>query len=554
MERPDSSESREATRQRDSSTRLYFGDVHFSEQSIEEVRFSNRRVRNLGIRDASVDVVPSEKLRWDYRAETKLYGRGSLLLTGVCVKATHTTRDGMNLKLRGPFWLLERADVQSFETFGMSNRENMYWLVKLSNTRVAPFPGMDLDTELRPFLYAIPLKGLSSTRANSLVMGDSGIVSHEYDTTFEPLLKQLESTKSQEFWHDTNPKVWGVVLARNMIEAEDVALSRARFTADLVNFALRTGISHFETRYEDELLSWDGEARMTSVSLHPWILLREANALKGWVRQIPTTSLQSEPNLDDCMERIEFFADRFLDAHQAGNVHTQLGKEEMSNREHDLSVGIQRSLRWLSIASEENDIRDQFISTWIALEAILDSIQYPGVFDGDRKDLKDALLEGIRSIDVPKATNDLLDVTTQMIENRILEARWPTRRKLAIFARAFGTDLQPNHMEIVRELAGTRAKIFHAGEDEPTLSNVQLEQLRYLVERLVVAASIGAYQDLEDRHHQIHFGEISPKGGFAPMFVDGREVLYDLHVVRGEDGQQRGEWLSEGKIYTQEDL
>ena len=106
---------------------------------------------------------------------------------------------------------LERAKVQSLETFGMSNRENMYWLMKLSNAQVAPFPDLVLDTELRPFLYAIPLKGLSSTRARSLVIGDSGIVSHECDTTFAPLLKQLESTKSHEVWQDTNPKVWGVV-------------------------------------------------------------------------------------------------------------------------------------------------------------------------------------------------------------------------------------------------------------------------------------------------------------------------------------------------------
>ena len=227
----------------------------------------------------------------------------------------------------------------------MSNRENMYWLMKLSNAQVAPFPDLVLDTELRPFLYAIPLKGLSSTRARSLVIGDSGIVSHECDTTFAPLLKQLESTKSHEVWQDTNPKVWGVVFAHNTAEAEEIALTRALFTADLVNFAFRTDISHFETRYETELLSWDAEAGITSVSLHPWILIREAKTLKGWVRQIPTTRLQSEINLDEYMERIELFVDRFLDAHQAGNIHTQLGQQELSKRERKLSIGIQRSLR-----------------------------------------------------------------------------------------------------------------------------------------------------------------------------------------------------------------
>ena len=553
MESTGNSEHSDVTRRAD-STELYFGDVRFSGQSIGEVRFSNRLEGNLGIRTASVDVVPSAECRWDYRAETKLYGKGSLWLTGICVEASPATNDGMNLELRGPFWLLERAHVQSLETFGMSNRENGYWLVKLSNTQVAPFPGLDLDTELRPFLYAIPLKGLSSTSARSLVIGDSGIVSHEYDTTFAPLLKQLESTKSHEVWQDTNPRVWGVVFARNMVEAEEIALTRARFTADLVNFALCCGISHFETRYESELLSWDAEAGITSVSLHPWILIREAKTLKGWVRQIPTTRLQSEPKLDEYMERIELFADRFVAAYQAGNIHTQLGQQELSKRERKLSIGVQRSLRWLSIASEEDDIRDQFIACWIALEAVLDSIEYPSVFDGDRGDLKNTILSSLRRIEFPKATNELLSITTEMIENRMLDGRWPTRRKLAIFARAFGIDLQPNDTAIVREMAETQGNVFHAGDDEPTLSSAQLRQLRYLVERLVVAASIGAYQDIEDCHHDIQFGEIGPGGGFAPMFVDGKEVRYDIHVARDEYGELRGEWLAEGKIYTHKDL
>ena len=163
-------------------------------------------------------------------------------------------------------------------------------------------------------------------------------------------------------------------------------------------------------------------------------------------------------------------------------------------------------------------------------------------------------MSSLRRIEFPKATNDLLSITTEMIENRMLDGRWPTRRKLAIFARAFGIDLQPNYTAIVREMAETLGNVFHAGDDEPTLSSAQLRQLRYLVERLVVAASIGAYQDLEDCHHDIQFGEIGPGGGFAPMFVDGKEVRYDIHVARDEYGELRGEWLAEGKIYTDKDL
>ena len=80
MESTGNSEHSDVTRRAD-STELYFGDVRFSGQSIGEVRFSNRLEGNLGIRTASVDVVPSAEFRWDYRAETKLYGRGSLRWT-----------------------------------------------------------------------------------------------------------------------------------------------------------------------------------------------------------------------------------------------------------------------------------------------------------------------------------------------------------------------------------------------------------------------------------------------------------------------------------------
>ena len=553
MDSTDNAGSAEITRQAN-ATQLYFGDTLISEQSIKEVTFNNRREGNLGVRSASVNVVPQEELRWNYRAETKLYGKGSLWLTGVCAKASQDNDDDITLELRGPFWFLERATIQSLETFGMSNRENMYWLVRLCDAEVATTPKMDLDTELRPFLYAIPLKGLSSSNGRSLVIGDSGIVSHEYDTTFAPLLEQLESTKSHEFWHGGNPKVWGVVFAHDMIEAERVALTRARYTADLVNFALRTGISHFATRYEAEPLLWDAEIGMTQVSLHPWIILREVKEVKGWVREISSAKLQSENDLDNCIERIEFFADRFLDAHQAENIHTQLGKRVLSERERKLFDGIQRSLRWLSIASGEENVADQFIATWTALEAVLDSADYPGVFDGERGELKDTILESIRGVPIPTPSDELFAVTTEMIENRLLEGRWPTRRKLSMFARAFGVDLQPGDTRIVRDLARTRGNIFHAGENEPNLSSVQLQQLRYLVERLVVAASIGGYQDIEDRRHRVHFSEIGPEGGFAPMFVDGKEVAYDFHLVLDENGQLVGEWLAEGKIYSQGNL
>ena len=385
-------------------------------------------------------------------------------------------------------------------------------------------------------------------------MGDSGITSHEYDNTFAPLLKQLDSTKSHEAWKDSNPKVWGVVSAQNMLEAERVAFTRARLTIDLINFALNTGMSHFETRYETEPLPWDGEDGLTPVSFHPWIVMREVKTGKGWARQLPASSLVSENKLDDCIERIQFFVSRFLDVHQAGSVHAQLSQMNLTKRERRLFSGIQRSLRWLNLASGEEDLNDQFVALWTALESILNSAQYPGVFDGDRANIRDKLRSSIKNLALPARSDDLLAITSTMLDNRILRGDWPTVTKLFMFARAFGINLQPDDLVVVRNLAAVRGAVFHAGDDDPNLSKSKLRQLKYLIERLVVATSIGGYEDLESRRHHVHFGQIGPEGGPAPMFIDGREVTYDFYLTASEDGPQRGEWVAEGKIHLDKDL
>ena len=43
------------------------------------------------------------------------------------------------------------------------------------------------------------------------------------------------------------------------------------------------------------------------------------------------------------------------------------------------------------------------------------------------------------------------------------------------------------------------------------LSQELVNQLRYLVERLIVGVSIGGYEDLEDSTHKFHIGTIGPR-------------------------------------------
>ena len=79
--------------------------------------------------------------------------------------------------------------------------------------------------------------------------------------------------------------------------------------------------------------------------------------------------------------------------------------------------------------------------------------------------------------------------------------------------------------------------------------------MRYLVERLIVGVSIGGYEDLEDRTHKFHIGTIGPEGGAAPISIDGKEdVPYEFRATRNKQDQLVGEWIAEGKIFSDKNI
>ena len=441
--------------------------------------------------------------------------------------------------------------VKNIEIFGMSKNEIRYWFLRLAGQDVN-ITIDNQDDELRPFLYAVPLKGLTANgEPKSFFVRDFGVGTGKYDEVFAPILAQSNYKTITSVWDDEVPKAWGTVYASDMLEAEGLALARAKFTADLIGFALRTGVSHFESRYEIEPLSWDAEVGREQVSLHPFIIIRETKKAKGWIRAVPLVDRHKEIDIGDCYERIKYFTERFVEATQAGDFLDQVKQRPLSKRERELSTGIQRSLRWQAIASDEEDLCDCFIATWIALEAILDAVEYPGVFKKDRRSLRNTIEQIIKDLPIPERTNEHLTISKEMLRGRMFQDQWPLPRKLELFANSFGVDLRPGDLKLVRNLAKVRGTVFHAGNDNPDLLKEQLHQLRYLVERLVVAASVLGYEDLEDDRHQLIFGQIGPEGGGAPLFLDGREVPYESCVYHDRNMRLVWEVNVEGKIYNE---
>ena len=532
---------------------LCFGNVCFPHDTIKKVSFEEHLEGNQIVKSSSAVVFPSEEARWDYHAETALRGPKGLKHGGLCVNAKHQDDGSIEFSFAGHAWEFDHTIIKRIEIFGMCDLETAYWLPLLTGlVRGVEVPGLTLDDQLRPFLYAIPLNGLASEgNIKAFKAKDFGVTSGGDDDLLGPLLAKTKIGQEESVWQADVPKAWGVVLARGLLEAEGLALERARFTADLVNFALSAGISHFETHYESVPLDWNISVGRSVVSLEPWLLLREVNVPKGWIRSIPLIEQQGKTDLEEGQKRIALFVDRFLKASQAGDIEDRNGRRTLSKRERKLSAGIQRSIRWLAVASREEKLSDQFIATWTSLESILNSIDYPDVFGGERESVGVAIKEAINSLDLPSQATEPLIISRQMIEGRTFQNQWPARTKLRLFAIAFGFELEAGDSELLRDLARLRNEVFHAGINDPSVSNDQLRLLQHLVERLIVAASIDGYQDIEEQsQHQLQFGAIGPMGGAAPLSLNGRDVSYSLRMVQDEKGLQC-EVAIEGKIYNE---
>ena len=534
---------------------LEIADKVFPKESVRTAQIHFHRDEFSELRSATIVVSPPSELRWDYHGEAKLYDGSELILTGRCSSATEGENGTLHLTLEGVRWKLTRTHLPSVETFGMSHKEILHWVVRLTDpAHGLVIPDLELDTRLRPFAYAIPLRGLEDFDRDVLPMGDVGMASRDNDNMFGPLLEQAESVNREGAWSSENPRVFGVVAAEDIIQAERLALERANLAVSIINLALRTGMSHLETRYECEPLLFDADDSLTPVSLHPWIIIREVNEPKGWIRKTTPANIASETRSGAFLDRVELFLSQFSRARESGDIHEQLGNRPLADREKKLETGIQRALHWLNNAAGEGDVRDQFTATWISLEAILNSITYPGVFENERSAIKASIRNSIRSISLPKSSNVLLELDTEMLLNRALHGRWSPSQKLAIFGSVFGISVNPGDAKLVRKLGRARASIFHEGEEDPSIYSQDLKQLRYLVERLVVGAAIGGYEDLEDEPHRFQVGEIGPEGGAAPLAIDGRDVPYDLHMFRDGGGQLVAEWVAEGKIYTEKNM
>ena len=258
----------------------------------------------------------------------------------------------------------------------------------------------------------------------------------------------------------------------------------------------------------------------------------------------------SRADLPECIPAIKLIAEKLSEVHNYGGAHDQKDETALTRRQQKLLGGIQRALRWLTISSVEPDLADQFLAIWTALEAVLNSAEYPRVFSGPRAELRENVKKRLGEIPIPHTDNPLLAITADMLNSRILQGDRSLLSKLQIFASSFGIQLNEDDVPTARRLYKVRSSALHSGTTTDNLTNNDVRYLQNLVRRLIMATTIGGYQDLESQVPKIQFGEVGPQGGAAPLFVDGQQVPYELTLQQSEDGQWIGEVITQGRLFN----
>jgi len=450
-------------------------------------------------------------------------------------------------------WNLSRRILPAIAFFGMSRRETAYWVTLLAGAAGAEFDGVQVNSQLRPFMYAVPLTGLSARgQVNSFFFNDMGITAGEADNSFYPLVERFGLPDRDAVWSKDNPKAFGVVMASDLMEAEKLALQRAGFVADVLHLALKAGISHWEDRHGVELLEWNAKHALSTVRLSSWILLREVQEVKGWVRIVDASTASRPVDLEDGSARFRMFLERFAKASIVGDVLSRTNRRQLSKTEEKLILGIQRALHWYAVGSSESEVSDKFLAEWIALEAMLNCITYPGVFDGPRTGVRECVEKSINEAPYPDEANNepLLKLSPAMLNSRVLAGDWPLATKLGLFAKGFAMTLQEGDIDLVKKLSRLRVSILHSGKYGTKITKAEQRELEYLLERILVAASICAYRELaDDQEHTIQLMPLGPEGGAAPILLDGHEVAYEFRLARSETGELEYEYLIDGRIY-----
>ena len=534
---------------------LHHKPTEFGTGVVKTIMYIEEESQNQLMRRAEATLIPDPNERWTYHQTLEIYRGNKRIDRGVCIHANWDEENTLAMRWNDFSWELDLIQVRYCATLNITGVEQAYWMIRLLHSGQNPgVPGYVPDTTQRVFRYAVPLSGLSNDDTDRLVgHSDFGLTSSDEKDPVNNVIGKLTEGVDKESWAVNVPKVYGTVVACTPLEAEAHALRRARFAADLITFALQAGASHLDTVHDSERLDWDAAESMTTVSTRPWLLLWEDKTLKGWVHSVPLTFLDNKAQLRKARERLRIFFRHFQRVATSGDAIEQLESSARSVRENRIAKAVQTAVHWLAEAARTLEDEYRLLPVWTALEAVLCAIEYPPIFDKRHADIKKALLTAIDEICDHEDKTDKTEVVRDLLKGRLLNNTWPIPTRLELFAKTFGVKLHEGDTEVVKRLARIRGQAVHTGGHRADGLGCEIAQLKYLVERMIMAASVcGVRVSTGDKKHAIKIVGIEPGAtGAASIYIDGEEVSYTLTLKRRTDGSEAMVIQSDGRIYDE---
>ena len=287
--------------------------------------------------------------------------------------------------------------------------------------------------------------------------------------------------------------------------------------------------------HDSERLDWDAVLSKSTVSIRPWLLLFEEKTLKGWVRPIPLTFTDANPELGAARGRVQTFFDRFQRIAKEGDTTDRPQSGLRTDRERRIAKAVQTAVHWLSEAARRSDEEYQLLPVWTALEAVLGAIKYPPVFGSGRGNVKRVLLAAIARIEEEEeGESDVPRLSKELLRNRLLDNTWPVRTRLESFAKEFGIRLHKGDTKLVRRLSRARGQAVHTGDNATDDLSCEVAQLKYLVERLIMGASVcgivrHTWEDEAGAMNPLH--ENLKIGTLGELLVQLRLLQYDVQAA-----------------------
>ncbi len=534
--------------------RVHQSPIEFGPSEIQNAVYTEENDGRKRSRHATLTLRPDERKRWSYSHTLEIY-TGMKLDRGRCVRASWLDANTLAIQWNDFSWDLESTMVKRHAMLNMKDLEQAYWLMRLMHTGKNPHvQGYTPDTTQRIFRYAVPLEGLSNEDTGQLVgQSDFGLTSADPKDPINQLIRRLTEGVDDASWSTSVPKVYGAVVANTPIEAEAHALQRARFAADVITFALQSGASHFDTSQSSTPLDWEAIESISPVSTKAWVVLFEEKTQKGWVRPVPLTHTERPARLKATRKRLQIFLECFRRVAKSGDIADQLEAKARSARDDKIARAVQTAVHWLAVAARMPDDEHRLIPVWTALEAVLNAIKYPPIFGGKHEDIKKTILKTIDEIDDNGADAAGTKELKHMLRARLSDNNRPIPRRLEPFAKEFGITLQEGDYDTVKSLVSIRNRMIHKGDTYAEDLRYQIAQLKYLVERLVMAASVcGVHASKGASPHRIRIVGVEPgTTGAAKILIDGKEVSYTLTFRRKSDGTDAMTIVSDGLIYDE---